>query len=177
MPYRRMKIGWAAGSFRHFCNGRKSGEDGGGLGLELSAEGAVGLEGAELAEATEIGALEAGVVAGEAVESLFAGVVGEAVVRASGEVGFQTPDAANIPGRVDELAEEVLLEGASGLEVVLEGGLEELEFLALVGADDQVPGVQAMLEGVLGGAGFPFGGAGSGGKLGVVGVGGLLSCG
>jgi hypothetical protein len=69
--------------------------------LELIAEGAVGLEDAELAEATEVGALEAGVVAGEAVEGFFAGVVGEAVLRAAGEVGFQAADAAEVPGGVD----------------------------------------------------------------------------
>jgi hypothetical protein len=50
---------------------------------------------------------------------LVAGVVGEAVVRASGEVGFQAADTANVPGRVDELPEEVVLEGALGLEVGL----------------------------------------------------------
>jgi len=110
------------------------------LRLELGAEGAVGLEGAELAEATEVRALETGVVAGEAVEGFFAGVAGEAVVRASGEVGFQAADAAEVPGRVDELAEQVLLEGALGLEVVLEGGLELVELLALVGSEDQVAG-------------------------------------
>jgi len=177
MPYRGMSIGWAAGSFCHFGNGSKGGEDGGGLGLELSAEGAVGLEGAELAEATEVGALETGVVAGEAGEGPVAGVVGEAVVRASGEVGFEAADTAEVPGRVEELSEEVLLEGALGLEVVLEGGLEELEFLAFVGSDHQIAGVQAVLEGVLGGAGLALGGAGSGGKLGVCDVGCLLGLG
>ena len=87
--------------------------------MELSSEGAVGLEGAELAEATEVGTLEAGVVAGEAGKGLVAGVVGEAVAFASGEVGFEAPDTPNIPGRVDELAEEVHLEGALGLEDIV----------------------------------------------------------
>jgi len=139
--------------------------------LELGAEGAVGLEGAELAEATEIGALEAGVVAGEAVEGFFAGVVGEAVLRAAGEVGFQASDTPEIPGGVDELAEQVELQGALGLEIGLEGGSEEVELFELFGADYEVAGVEAVFEGVLGGAGFALGGAGAGGKLGVGDVG------
>ena len=145
--------------------------------LELGAEGAIGLEGAELAEATEIGALEASVVAGETVEGFFAGVVGEAVLRAAGEVGFQASDAAEVPGGVDELTEQVVLEGALGLEIGLEGGSEEVELFELLGADYEVAGVEAMFEGVLGGAGFALGGAGARGELGVRNVGCLLGCG
>lgn len=95
------------------------------MGLELVAEGAVGLE---------------GVVAGQTGEGLVAGVVGEAVVRASGEVGFEAADAAEVPGGVEQLVKQVLLEGALGLKVGLEGGLELVGFLALVGSDDQVSG-------------------------------------
>jgi len=59
------------------------------------------------------------VIAGEAGQGLVARVVGEAVVRASGEVGFQAADTAEVPGRVEELAEEVVLGGALGLKVGL----------------------------------------------------------
>jgi hypothetical protein len=75
------------------------------------------------------------------------------------------------------LTEEVMLQGALGLEVGLEGGSEEVELFEFFGADYQVAGVEAVFEGVLGGAGFALGGAGSGGKLGVGDVGSLLGCG
>jgi hypothetical protein len=75
------------------------------------------------------------------------------------------------------LAEEVVLESALGSDVGLKGGSEEVELFELFGADDQVAGVEAVFEGVLGGAGFALGGAGAGGKLGVGDVGCLLGCG
>jgi hypothetical protein len=61
------------------------------------AEGAVGLEDAELAEAAEVGALSAGVVAGQTLDGSFAVVVAEGIA-VLGPVGFQAADALEVPG-------------------------------------------------------------------------------
>jgi len=108
------------------------------LGLELGAEGAVGLEGAEFAEGAVVGALGAGVVAGKAGEGGGGEVVEEGVGTVGGQLGFQTADAAEGPGGVEKLVEQVVLEGALGLELGLEGVLEVLELVLLVFVEDDV---------------------------------------
>ena len=87
-----------------------------------------------------------------------------------GEGGFQAADAAEVPGGVDELIEQVVLEGALGIEFSLVGGEEVVKLFLFAFADDQVAGGEAVFAGVLGGAGLALGGAGARGKTSVGGV-------
>ena len=104
-----LESGIAVGSFCPFGDGGEGREGlgfgpgigaGGGGGGEGVAEGAVGLEGAELAEGAEEGALGAGVVAGQALEGGCGGVGGEGIA-VGGQVGFEAADASKIPGGED----------------------------------------------------------------------------
>jgi hypothetical protein len=102
------------------------------------------------------------VVAGEALEGGCGGFGGEGIA-VGGQVGFEAADAAKIPGGEDELVKQVLLEHALGLEVVLVGGEEVVEFLALLGGDDDLAGREAVFAGVLAAASLALGGLGTGG--------------
>jgi len=163
--------GIAVGSSCPFGDGGE-GREGFGFGLGIGvvgwgggegvAEGAVGLESAELAEAAEEGALGAGVVAGQALEGGF-GVWGGEGIAGLAKDGFEAADAAKIPSGEDELVEQVELDHALGLEVVLVGGEEVLEFLALIGGDYDLAGREAVFAGVLAAASLALGGLGTGG--------------
>jgi len=167
----RLKSGIAVGSFCPFGDGGE-GREGFGFGVGLGgggkgiAEGAVGLEGAELAEGAEEGALGAGVVAGQAEDDGF-GFVGGERIGAGGQAGFEAADAAEVPGGEDELVEQVLLEHALGLEVVLVGGEEVVEFLAFLRGDDDLAGGEAVFTGVLTAASLALGSLGTGGQTSV----------
>jgi len=153
------------GSFCPFRDGgewREYGDARLGLGLEGVAEGAVGLEDAELAEAAEEGALGAGVVAGQTLDGGFGVSVGEGIA-ILGQVGFEAADALEVPGGEDELVEEALLDHALGLEVGLVGGEEVFEFLEFVLGDDDLAGREAVFAGVLAAASLALGGLGTGG--------------
>ena len=80
-------------------------------------------------------------------------------------------------GALDEALDEDLVGDAFGLEVV-EDGLAEFVVVggAFAGEDDGFGG-EAVFEGVESGFGFAFGGAGSGGFLGIAAVGRDLACG
>jgi hypothetical protein len=143
----------------------------------LAEEGAVGLEGAELLQAAEERTLGAGLVTGQTLEGGFEGVFEEGVGGFGGQFRFQAADAAEVPGGVDELIEQVVLEGALGIELGLVGGEEVVKLFLFAFADDQVAGGEAVFAGVLGGAGLALGGAGAGGKTSVGGVRRLASCG
>jgi hypothetical protein len=65
---------------------------------ECEADGGVRLKSFELAQGTEEGSLDAGVMAGETVE-LGGGIIGERGAGCEGvELGFHGADAAEIPG-------------------------------------------------------------------------------
>jgi hypothetical protein len=94
-----------------------------------------------------------------------------------GEAGFDYGAAAQTPGSANDFSGEELFHGADGTEVLPEGIIEVLIFLGFVGLDAVQLGEEAEGDGVFGGAGFAFGGAGSGGGLGIDAIGGDLSFG
>ncbi len=147
--------------------------------------GAFGLEAAEFVEAAEVLAVELGVVA--LVEAEEVGGVSDAVGEVSGRVGagelfleggfvaghggfdlggFGGPEALLTPLGVDGFGEEVVFVAVLGLvggDIAGEEGLE-LGFAFGVEEVDVAEGVgQVVGGGVLGGFGFAFGRAGSGG--------------
>jgi len=83
--------------------------------------------------------------------------------------------AAEAPVGGGEARDEHLLDDAAGLEFVAEVGDEGVEVGGILGAvaaeNDDLAGAQAVLEGVLGGAGLAFGGPRSGGPASVFAVG------
>jgi len=153
-----------------FCNFVRRGQ-GRGVFAERRGEGGVqngiGLNGFQLLEGTVEGSLDAGVVAGETVE-----LVGVVLIA---RLGFKKANAAKVPGGGNQFIEQSLLDGALGLDVGLEAGEEVFEFLLFAGGDDDFAGGEAVFRGILRGAGFSFGSAGSGGMLRVGGVGRELS--
>ena len=68
---------------------------------------------------------------------------------------------------MEEFLEGDGFDGALGIEFAGERVLEDGEFLLFVVADDEVARGESVAEGVLRDAGFAFGGARSGGMLGV----------
>ncbi len=127
----------------------------------------------EAADGAVEGAFEAGVVAAEAVEfalELLIVECGEGV-DAAAEAGFHAADAAEVPGGVDDLIEQGLLEDALGLELAAEVLEEFVELGLFVGLDDEVLGAEAVGAGVLAGSGFAGFGTGAGAELGVALVG------
>jgi hypothetical protein len=84
----------------------------------LGADGAVGLEGFDLGEGAVEIALHGAAVAGELVDVVqvpFGGVEQGALGEA---------DAAQVPGGVDDLFAELVLEGAGGFQLRPESGAE-----------------------------------------------------
>jgi hypothetical protein len=135
------------------------------------AEDAVGLKFFELTEGGGVGAFVAGVVGLEAVEGGVAGWGLEGVCGRGGELGFHKVDAAEVPGGMEEEGEGGFLEGAFRFYFGAEVGEEGFELCALVGADEEAGGVEAVADCVLGRGGFTLGGAGAGGELGIGAVG------
>jgi hypothetical protein len=127
----------------------------------------VGLQGFELLQAAMEGALDAGFVAGDAVEFGLEVVRGKqvAVFDAVTQLGFHAASAAKVPGGGDQFIEQGLLDGALRFDLGQEIGQELLEFFVLAGRDDHFAGAEAMLRSVLRGAGFAFIGSWSGGML------------
>lgn len=157
------------GLFCQFVDVSDGGDFGGGLFVELGgAEGAIGLEGAELMEGAVIGALGAGLVATEAFDGGGVGAVAEGIaIAGSGELGFETAEAVEVPSGVEELAESDGFDGALGSELGEERILKGVEFLAFIIADDEVAGGEPVTGCVLPNASLAGDGAGAGGVLGV----------
>ena len=126
---------------------------------ETQLKEGIGLQGFELLEASMEGALDADVVAGEAVEFM--------LVRAGAQFGFHAADAAEVPGGRDQLIEQGLLDWALRFDLRQEIGKEFLELVLLAGRDHYFAGGESMLAGVLGGAGFSIVGPGSSGMPGI----------
>jgi hypothetical protein len=153
----------------------------------------LGLQALEVAQAAEKGALDAGLIAGEGGER---GGVVQFVAEAEGQpmrgreicqapagagfwigalqvavAGFEVTGAAETPGGNDDLLEDEFFERADGVEVAGEGLGKSVEFLRVLGIDDDVGGGEAVLEGVEADAGFALGGAGAGAFLGIAAIG------
>src|SRR5215471_2284012 len=123
------------------------------------------------------GALDACLVPCQPVE-LGLKLIGKDVLVGCGmgaKLGLKTADAAQVPGRGDQLVEESLLKRALRGDVGLEPGEQFVEFLAILGADEEVLRGESVLAGVLGGARLAVGGSGAGAELGVGNVGRLTS--
>jgi hypothetical protein len=86
-------------------------------------------------------------------------------------------DAAEAPGGGDDALDQEDLGGGGGLVFVEQGLAELFEGGLVFDGEDQLLGGEAVGEGVEGGAGFAFGGLGSGGAEGVEAVGGDLTFG
>lgn len=84
--------------------------------------------------------------------------------------GFHFAKTAETPEVVGELVDEDLFGGRGGLVLAAERGAEFVEFSGVFTGPDELLRVEAVFEGVLGGAGFPFGGARAGGALGIAAV-------
>ena len=87
------------------------------------------------------------------------------------DVGFGDVDAAQAPSGVDDLLDEVCLDGALGQEVVVEIGLELVELVLVLAVGDGVFGGEAVAEGVHADASLALGGFGAGAFLSVAAIG------
>ena len=150
------------GSFCNFvCGGQ-----GWGVFAERGGEGSVdygiGLKGFQLFEAAMEGSLDAGVVAGEPIE------LGGVLIA---WIGFQQANTAQVPGGGDQFIEQCLLDGALGFDVCYKIGEQAVEYFLLTGGDDDLASGEAVFRGVLRGARFSGGGAGSSGMQRIGGVG------
>src|SRR5258708_11707126 len=119
------------------------------------------------------GALDAGLVADQAIQVFFELLGCSCGVRAGPD--FHASDAAEIPGSTDQQLEHGLLGGALRLNVGLVVVEQFLEFLALIGRDDQVASGEAVGSSVLGRASPAFRRASSGAVLSIGNVG-FASC-
>lgn len=79
------------------------------------------------------------------------------------QAGFDGGDAAEAPAGGCEDFDEFGFEGGGGLELGEECGPEGGEFFGGFGGEEDSFGVEAVLEGILGGAGFAGGGGGAAG--------------
>jgi hypothetical protein len=127
-----------------------------------------GLEAAELGEAFDVEPV--GLIAG-AIE----GGLGVVRVFAFEKVGFDDTAAAKPPGGGHDFDSENLFDGTLGREMCAEGFGQGRVFGFFTSFDEVRGGEEAEGDGVGGGAGLAFGGAGSGGMPGVAAVGGELS--
>ena len=84
--------------------------------------------------------------------------------------GFHFAEAAETPEVLGEFIDEDFFGGRGGRMLAAERGAEFVEFGGVFTGADELLGVEAVLEGVLGGAGFAFGGAWAGGALGVAAI-------
>ncbi len=104
------------------------------------------------------------VVAGVEVEGGGEVRVGERVGAGVEQFGLEAFQSPEVPGGVEQAPKRFRFEGGFGADVSKERGFEFGEFVTFVFADDQVNGGEAVLAGVLGGAGLAFGGSGAGGS-------------
>jgi hypothetical protein len=144
-----------------FCQFRDFGENGdlGHLrGGEFGgAEGAVGLENAELMDGAVIRTLRTGLIAGEAVEDRGLFAAEEVLDVSAADFGFDAAEALEVPGGVEDLLEGKGLEGTLRGELGFEGVAKSCEVFLFIGADDEVFGGESVLERVPGDAGFALG--------------------
>jgi hypothetical protein len=118
-------------------------------------EAGFSLEHAQFFEGAVKGALEAGVMAREAI--------GKGIEQV--DAGLEDVDAAEIPGGGDEFVEEGLLERAARLDFGLVVSLQLLEGCLFFGLDDELLGGEAVFQGILRTAGFTFFSARAGAEL------------
>ena len=83
------------------------------------------------------------------------------------ELGFGVGDSVETPGEGGDFAEEGVLDGGAGAELVVEFLLVAEEAAGVFGFEEGGFGAEAVGLGVLAGFGFAFLGAGAGGFLGV----------
>jgi hypothetical protein len=124
---------------------------------ECCANGIIGLQGFQLIERAVKGALEAGVMAREAVKLWVQHF----------DNGLELADAAEIPGGGDEFVKERLLGRAARIDLGLVFGQKLIEFLLVHRLNGELLGAQAMLKGILRTPSLAFWGARSGTELGV----------
>src|SRR5258708_15710013 len=103
------------------------------------------------------GALDAGLVADQAIQVFFELFGCSCGVRASPD--FHAADTAEIPGGADQQLELGLLDCVLWLDAGLVVIPQFLEFLALIWRDDEVASCQAVSSGVFGRAGLALWGA------------------
>jgi hypothetical protein len=135
------------GLFGQFIDVGDGGDFGFVVGIDFEgAEGAVGLEGAELLDGAVVSALGAGLVAGEAVEGGGDFGAGEIGGGAGADFGFDAAEAVKIPGGVEDLV------GGDGFDGALRGELggepiaESGEFLVFIDANDECLAVSPCLR-------------------------------
>ncbi len=68
--------------------------------------------------------------------------------------GFEFAEAAHAPEALGEFIDQDFFGGIGGLMLATKVGAELVEFLRIFTLDDQVLGIQSVLERVLGGAGL-----------------------
>jgi hypothetical protein len=148
----------AGGVDNHEVVGADGGEDLAGVGyageagvVDLEADGALGLESAELGEG-----------AADPVVGVGAGAVEGGVV-VDFAAGFEEAAAAETPGGAQDFVDEAVFEIAVGGEPLVEFGEGFVVLVLLVFADEVVGGEEAGFEGIAGGDGFAFGSVGAGG--------------
>jgi hypothetical protein len=131
---------------------------------EHGVEAGVGLKSLEFFYCALHGALKTDVITGQAV------ILGIEHI----DGGLEDADAAEIPSGGNEFVKESLLESALGVDLGLVTGLELVEGFEVFRLDEQLLGREAVLEGVLGAAGFAFFSARASAELrvGAVGLGG-----
>lgn len=138
----------------------------------------VGLKGSQLLQGLVIGSLGAAHVEIDAFQAVghIEEEQGVAAFADVAELGcdFGAAAAAEGPGGVGMLGEELALDGAGWLDFGFEFGHELVKFLLLAGENDEILGGEAVGGGVAGGGGFALGGTGPGGAAGVGLIGGDL---
>lgn len=125
------------------------------------------LEFGESSECAEEAAFGGGDIAGEQLE--YAG--GEQGAFGLPGAGFQFAEAAHAPEVLGKFVDEDFFGGVDGLMLAAERGAEAIKFGSALFGEDELFGVEAVLEGVLGRALFTGFGAWAGGVLGVAAVG------
>jgi hypothetical protein len=152
-----------------------------------------GLEALELVEGAVERALDAGFVAAQGGEGVGTAdvaqeVIGEAGARphvlvipvdSSGvidraeleEATFDEADAGETPGGHDDLFDEEGLDGAGGLQFVLEGLAGGVELVLVLALDAGAQGGEAMRQCILADGGLALGGFGAGALLSVLAIG------
>jgi len=151
------------------------------LGVGGFAEVRFGLNGAQFGEGAMKGAFVAATVKFDPMDTVLEVVIVEdvdgGVVGLALELGEELAAAANVPGGVQGVLEEKLLEGAGGLEVSAEAGFEFAVGVFLARDDQRSLAEEAVGGGVTGDGMFAGGGFGAGGFGGVATVrGGAFGC-
>jgi hypothetical protein len=94
---------------------------------ELEGEGAAGLELAEVTDSLAVVAFEPGGIAVIGEHSGGGVTDGEGVVVGEEKGFFESAEAAEIPGGVDEFGEDVVFERGGGGDLAMESGAEVFE--------------------------------------------------